>query len=722
MNKSPHEENPILNAALEYASMGFSVIPVGTNKKPPRGFSWKKWQSKKADEKTILGWWAQFPDANVAIITGAISGIVVVDVEAGGNIADLPETVTSRTGGDGQHKVYKYDPKRPVGNHGRIRPLTDIRGDGGYVIAPPSLHASGKKYEWLSAPGKNAPTEFPYWLLDKPPSESSQSSLCSQKPDTSHDIEVNFEGQRNDAAARKAGKLLSELEQNQRESVGWPAFKQWNADTCRPPLDEKELRTVWDSIVTIDNSKPRAQTKAEKHTVTEVYAKRFRDGSLLEAYYDPDEEKTGLISFKDGKISKMEQIQGDGVFYSAPPASNNLIRSGFICLPSAAVDYESEEALLNEIRAFIHAYVQIPEDFESIATFYALFSWVYDAFQELPYLRAIGDFGSGKSRFLKVMGALCYRPVFLNGAASSSAIFRIINDVKGTIILDEADFRASDTSSDIIKILNSGFQKGIPVFRSEGKGGNVKSFDPVAYDVFCPKVIATRKDFYDDALESRCINNVMETLTREDIPENLDESFEEKALAIRNKLLYFRFSKLKEGIPKTGLPKMSIEPRLRQIINPIYRLISDKVGKKMILDLIKRKQQEVINARFSSLEGELLQAFLSLLDISPEPTMKEIAERYNQDFGGKYPLKAKKVGTVFEQILRLQKRKTADGFVVNGTKENEQQIKALKIKYGIDKPEVNDVNMVNIVKEACAVLGVDEKTVTDLDQPKPGNT
>ena len=95
------EINNCLEAALKYASIGFSVIPTSQDKIPP--IKWKKYEQQRADEKTIREWWKKYPNANVGIVTGAISGIVVVDVENSGRIDDLPKTVCSKTGGGGWH-------------------------------------------------------------------------------------------------------------------------------------------------------------------------------------------------------------------------------------------------------------------------------------------------------------------------------------------------------------------------------------------------------------------------------------------------------------------------------------------------------------------------------------------------------------------------------------------------------------------------------------------
>src|SRR5207244_5698124 len=112
--------------------------------------------------------------------------------------------------------------------------------------------------------------------------------------------------------------------------------------------------------------------------------------------------------------------------------------------------------LIGEIRAFIHRFVDVSPLFETIASYYVLFSWIYDSFHELPYLRLRGDPGSGKTRFLLTVGSLCYKPIFASSASTVSPLFRIEDAFRGTLIIDEGDFRLSDERAEIVKILKSG--------------------------------------------------------------------------------------------------------------------------------------------------------------------------------------------------------------------------------------------------------------------------
>ena len=106
------------------------------------------------------------------------------------------------------------------------------------------------------------------------------------------------------------------------------------------------------------------------------------------------------------------------------------------------------------------------EAFENVATHHVLLSWLYDAFNELPYLRLRGDYGSGKTRALLTIGSLCYKGFFASGASTVSPIFHTLDAFRGTLIFDEADFRFSDERAETVKILNNGNVSGLPVLRT----------------------------------------------------------------------------------------------------------------------------------------------------------------------------------------------------------------------------------------------------------------
>src|SRR3990167_9150813 len=156
------QRNRMREMAHKYLDMGFSVFPAGRDKKPL--IKWVKYQKERTTHKQIEEWFKQWPDMNVGIATGALSGIVVIDVEAGGSIDGFPSTVTAQTGGKGWHLLYKY-PGYEVRNSTRITELTDVRADGGYILAVPSISDKGP-YEWIKAPWEVEMAKYPSEIIN----------------------------------------------------------------------------------------------------------------------------------------------------------------------------------------------------------------------------------------------------------------------------------------------------------------------------------------------------------------------------------------------------------------------------------------------------------------------------------------------------------------------------------------------------------------------------
>ena len=259
----------ILESALDYQARGFSVIPVGSDKKPL--VNWKDYQNKRATPEEIKEWVEKYPAMNIAIVTGKISGIVVVDIEKGGNSQGYPPTVTAKTGGDGIHLYYKH-PGYEVPNGTRVKELTDIRGDGGYVLAAPSVSDKGE-YEWQISPSDSDFSEWPTWIT--------KIANAEEKIEKKWLLGKNgvSEGSRNDSAASMAGKILSSMDPELWEILGWDQFEIWNSKNT-PPLSERELRGVWNSIKRLNAQSNKIQWKnvsEEKSKKGKAIVKCFAD-------------------------------------------------------------------------------------------------------------------------------------------------------------------------------------------------------------------------------------------------------------------------------------------------------------------------------------------------------------------------------------------------------------------------------------------------------------
>jgi hypothetical protein len=213
-----------------------------------------------------------------------------------------------------------------------------------------------------------------------------------------------------------------------------------------------------------NNERPGALRERLTPTTSTV----LEDGALVELVYESKARRTSLAVWRNGAcdlVSSIELPTGARLVPYSP--DNHLIKNDAVLLPSGPEEYGSEGELMADIQAYIHRYVDLSPRFERIASYYVLFSWLYDGFNELPYLRVRGAYGSGKTRFLLVVGSLCYKPVFASGASTVSPIFHILDSFRGTLLIDEGDFGRSDDKADIVKILNNGNVRGMPVLRTE---------------------------------------------------------------------------------------------------------------------------------------------------------------------------------------------------------------------------------------------------------------
>lgn len=190
-----------------------------------------------------------------------------------------------------------------------------------------------------------------------------------------------------------------------------------------------------------------------------------------------------------------------------------------------------------------------------------------------------------------MIGAICRTPIFAAGASTVSPLFHLLDRFGGTLILDEADFRLSDERAQLVKILNNGNVRGFPVLRSESSNG--REYRPVAYQVFGPKIVAMRGEFEDRALESRFISERSDGRPlRTDIPLNLPEAQADEALALRNKLLVYRFHRYAEAGSWIEPLDRTLEPRLNQVFSPLLANIEDLAARDLLRTYPARHTQE----------------------------------------------------------------------------------------------------------------------------------
>lgn len=309
-----HNNDLTLMAALAYARRGWPVFPIHSARegqcscdrldcpsmgKHPRTSHGLK--DATCDESRIQEWWSQWPDANVGIVTGAKSGLVVIDIDPrhGGDdsLADLertygpfPKTVQALTGGGVQHYFFQHP-----GGSIKSRPIAegiDVKADGGYVVVPPSDHLSGRTYEWeaSSHPDDTPLAQLPPWLLvilTKSHAEKSETPPLAMIP----------EGARNTTLTSLAGTMRRK---GMTPEAIEAALVQENAQRCHPPLSEQEVKSIAASIAhyppqTEAKVDSRLEPVPDRANRAIQHPKGFRFTELSVLLMEPKEDRPWLV-------------------------------------------------------------------------------------------------------------------------------------------------------------------------------------------------------------------------------------------------------------------------------------------------------------------------------------------------------------------------------------------------------------------------------------------
>ena len=278
----------MLDEAMRYLARGWSVIPAnwvredgscscgnpscGDNAGKHPKVLWNDYQERLPTEAEVQRWWRTWPRANIAIVTGKVSGIIVIDVDPrhGGDesmrdLGPLPDTLTALTGGGGDHKYYRH-PGRIVANgsgvNSGLRPGIDVRGDGGYVIAPPSIHRKGGVYSWEAmSPDEPAPVPpvIDAMLVHR--------RIGDVAPSSRHfDLQEVFErgipdGERNETLAKVTGHYAAT---GASYDMVLMSVRGVNVTYCHPALEDAELVKVVESIYSREEEKRRVADAIEE--------------------------------------------------------------------------------------------------------------------------------------------------------------------------------------------------------------------------------------------------------------------------------------------------------------------------------------------------------------------------------------------------------------------------------------------------------------------------
>ena len=246
----------LVNEAIDnYSGRRWSIIPIRAGDKRPL-VRWEEFQHRRPRVEEVHAWFSEWPEAGIGIVTGVVSGLVVLDIDSrhGGDESlehleqqydRLPATVECRSGGGGRH-LYFAHPGGLVRNKVGLAPGVDLRGDGGYVVAPPSLHASGQRYAWVGnrAPDLTALAPLPDWVLRQAVEDPGRLGrpIAHWRRLVRDGVR---QGERNNTIASLAGHLLRHGVDS---TVVLEVLLCWNRVRCWPPLMDDEVGAVVESI------------------------------------------------------------------------------------------------------------------------------------------------------------------------------------------------------------------------------------------------------------------------------------------------------------------------------------------------------------------------------------------------------------------------------------------------------------------------------------------
>ena len=474
----------------------------------------------------------------------------------------------------------------------------------------------------------------------------------------------------------------------------------WSKDDRLTRGDELDANDILHELDKLEQEAFEAIRNQEKEDsakkgLTEV-SNYVDDAAFVELAWN--EEKGGvdfIIFYREDRIAERADSYDVPGGTLVPPAMCPGIvtphsgHPGAVFVPTKCdASGEDEAAVRRDVAEFIARYVELPGGTLQIAIEYVFLTWVYDRFDEVSYLGfRTADVGRGKSRALETVGSLCYRPLMVGGGSTAAATLRMLDTFAGTLLGDEFDHNAnSELAGELTRIINQGFQRNRPIVRCDGENN-----EPRPFRCFGPKIFALRGQFGDDASESRMITIRMEQRTRQDIPISLPRrEFESRALAIRNRLLSWRFTHWDQIKVNPDLADPELEDRANQIGLPLLSVAKDQGSRQRIVEALRGQQQEVAETRLDSLEGQVLEAAFSISHVGGTVRPKAVAEEVNRRIADslglsdvsqlKKPIGARKVGHILRKGLELAGHRDGQGWVYE---LSESRVTQLAQRYAI---------------------------------------
>lgn len=355
----------------------------------------------------------------------------------------------------------------------------------------------------------------------------------------------------------------------------------------------------------------------------------------------------------------------------------------------------NNEELYKDIKSYFKSFIDTDETELSFLVLYAIGTHYFHGYESYPILHITGDYETGKNRRLDVMEIFCYKPTILTNPSVSS-LFRLIDENKGTILVDEAD--GVLVHRDFENALLAGYKKGGQISRSKR---TEKDFTPEMYNVYCPKVLITREGLSSDALRSRAVTIITFPKTKGSmVPDIMREKDKLEGLELRKEL--DSLISQREILEPCNI-ELNLSGRKAEIFDCLTDVAS-LFGQEAIDDLKKFVEKiyipETGYTTMMTLNEDLIRILFDTWDSEKKIYLKDIKANLQQRSGDYINTHEKQIAGSLRGLNFELARDSRGTFVVRDSKILERWLE----RYPVSKDD-SESNVANVAK-------------SDIDRPK----
>jgi hypothetical protein len=446
--------------------------------------------------------------------------------------------------------------------------------------------------------------------------------------------------------------------------------------TNHEPQGSQNVFPIRQSAVAIESTQQRETATVPTREIEFAILPDGRMVDLIRNISQPS--KIEFLVWQDGNIQRTSHIEHDGELFVVPKMDPTVVSA--LRLPTIARPCPEIGELFVLLMKCIETYVDIAPEYSFLVAAFVLSTWFGDRLSVVPYMAICGPPESGKTALLRLLHCLCRRAIHASTIAPAW-LYRSAAQVRGTLLIDEADFGKDQTSRDLQRLLRGGNRQGARVL-CNGK----------AFENFGPKVIASRVPLDDAALVSRNINIVMAPSDRE-VP-SLDLGAEEKLSdALQPMLETFRLLHYVRVVASQHPGFQRFPPRLR---DNARALAAAMLGNEELHERLAGALESQIHSmqfdRFNEPEWVVMLALYGLCHlVNCDSYVRIVTDETNRilgENGETHFYSPRKVGHILNKSLGFPTRRRGEGYGFDLTLAIRRRIHSQAKAMGITRSDI----------------------------------